>query len=95
MKFYEFYQNNSGGHYQKNMPHKIYIQAPNAEVANSLAEAEGAYFNGVSDGIDCDCCGDRWSKADEFYGVFEENQLPRNDKYVKIVYTTGIFKELM
>ena len=28
--------------------------------ANDIAQGNGIYFNGVADGIDCDCCGDRW-----------------------------------
>lgn len=63
LKWFTFNQNNSGGQFtedDKVAPYVI-IQAPDADTANQLAERIGIYFNGVFDGYDCDCCGDRWS----------------------------------
>ena len=53
-------QNNSGGFFEG--PTTITVIAETVEQANELAIAQGAYFNGVSKGLDCNCCGDRWSR---------------------------------
>lgn len=65
MKFYTYTQNNSGGKYDATMPQYLIVQAESAEDANRRAEDAGVYFDGVDAGADCDCCGDRWSRADE------------------------------
>jgi len=59
MKFFTYSQNNSGGFYSG--PYGVIVEAPNQDVANALAESvAGVYFNGVRNGRDCQCCGDRW-----------------------------------
>jgi hypothetical protein len=58
MSYFKFRQNNSFGHF--NGTPLVFIQANNAKAANAIAQDNGIYFNGVADGIDCDCCGDRW-----------------------------------
>ena len=58
MSYFKFRQNNSFGHFVGTP--LIFVQADNAADANSIAQDHGVYFNGVADGIDCDCCGDRW-----------------------------------
>lgn len=60
--FYAFCQNNSGGYFETsaNVAHTVYIEAENWEHANTRAEEIGIYFDGVSAGLDCRCCGDRW-----------------------------------
>lgn len=60
--WFEYRQNNSGGSFQIDNDVSIYvlIQAEDRVSANRKAEEVGIYFNGVSDGRDCDCCGDRW-----------------------------------
>lgn len=65
-EWYEFRQNNSGGsfHITENLSHFVLIQATNPRRANELAEDVGIYFDGCSSGKDCNCCGDRWCKAD-------------------------------
>lgn len=64
MKFYTFNQNNSGGSFdfdeEKGITHFVIIEAESADAANEIAESKGVYFNGCDDGLDCDCCGDRW-----------------------------------
>ncbi len=62
LKWFEFRQNNSGGSfvYNENVGREVYIQARTAGEANEIAESIGIYFDGVSDGYDCECCGDRW-----------------------------------
>lgn len=72
-KFFEFYQNNSGGSFEiddaAGIGTRVWVEAHNANQASRLAEAIGIYFNGCADDRDCGCCGDRWSEA---YGDGEE-----------------------
>jgi len=67
MKFYKFRQNNSGGSFYVNdeVTIEVFIEAENADMANTKAQTHGIYFNGCSTGSDCDCCGDRWYKVSE------------------------------
>ena len=62
--FYEFNQNNSGGHFVVNdkLCHRLFIEADNEYEAIDKAEELGCYWDGVSQGRDCSCCGDRWHK---------------------------------
>ncbi len=67
MLWFEFRQNNSGGAFVEDEdnglgPH-VWIEAHHADHANERAEKIGIYFDGVSEGVDCDCCGDRWSRT--------------------------------
>jgi hypothetical protein len=60
--FYTYRENNSGGEFYGPALYVI-IEADSPEEANERAVAEaGLYFNGVADGIDCPCCGDRWAE---------------------------------
>lgn len=61
MKWYHFSQNNSGGEFVG--PRHVFVQAPNASVANAMAQDHGVYFDGCETGLDCPCCGDRWNTA--------------------------------
>ncbi len=69
--FYTFHQNNSGGSFvhdnTRGIAHYVIIEASNDDEANARAEEIGLYFEGVEDGIDCECCGDRWNRANNFY----------------------------
>lgn len=71
--FYTFRQNNSGGSFVQNNKVGIYviIEADSNKQANNRAEEIGIYFNGCDDGIDCNCCGDRWSRQYEEKGDIE------------------------
>lgn len=62
--FYEFNQNNSGGSFvvTDTLCDTIIIEADNESEAVDKAEELGCYWDGVADGFDCPCCGDRWSK---------------------------------
>lgn len=42
------------------------IEADSEEEAVQRSEQIGLYFNGVEQGIDCDCCGDRWYKDPDY-----------------------------
>jgi calcineurin-like phosphoesterase len=67
-KFYTFAQNNSGGSFIINdkVAEYVIIEATNASHANQIAEDMGIYFNGCDNGIDCECCGDRWYATSEY-----------------------------
>ncbi len=63
-KWFYFYQNNSGGIFDHEPEHGIgcglFIEANDRDHAIARAEGIGLYFDGVAQGRDCDCCGDRW-----------------------------------
>ena len=65
--FYTYIQNNSGGSFKitKKIKHYVIIEADSAKEADEKAKSIGLYFDGVKNGRDCPCCGDRWSRADE------------------------------
>lgn len=68
--FYEFCQNNSGGYHDLDQSRGIgpivFIEANSYQEANDKAEEIGIYFNGCEEGLDCDCCGDRWYPKDSY-----------------------------
>ena len=70
LKWFTFHQNNSGGLFtiDDTVDVSVIIQANCADEANELAQRVGIYFDGVADGCDCECCGDRW------YKVFDDDQ---------------------
>jgi len=64
--FWHFSQNGNGVGLvfePMKLSHHVVIEADSAEAVNAKAIDLGLYFNGVDDGIDCSCCGDRWSSA--------------------------------
>jgi len=63
MQWFEFLQNNSYGVFKVDdkVCHDVFIEAKNYKKARKKALSLGVYFNGVREGIDCPCCGDRWS----------------------------------
>lgn len=72
-KFYTFRQNNSGGRWQtdpdKGVSVEVTIEADDHVRANIIARRYvGIYFDGCDDGIDCDCCGDRWYRVRDYDG---------------------------
>ena len=84
MKFFEFSQNNTGGSFDvdENVAHRVLIEADTADEAIEKAESLGMYWDGVENGMDCPCCGDRWYRpwsddGKEFpytYGSFEKKE---------------------
>jgi len=52
-------QNNSEGRFVG--PETVEVIADTPEQANELAIVQGVYFDGVDKGLDCECCGDRWT----------------------------------
>lgn len=67
MNWYLFEQNNSGGSFDvdKELCHRLFIQAETIKDAEQKAFGMGVYYDGCEDGRDCSCCGDRWSGGDE------------------------------
>lgn len=65
--FYTYAQNNSYGvfYVDDSVKNYVIIEANSAKEADEKAESIGLYFDGVKNGRDCPCCGDRWSKADD------------------------------
>lgn len=67
MPYFHFKQNNSGGGFDfdeaTGITHHVVIEASSADEADDRAESIGLYFDGVDSGRDCECCGDRWSRA--------------------------------
>ena len=100
MKWYQYTQNNSGGQMDVNerVSHYVLVQAPTASQADSIAEAiVGIYFNGVEDGMDCECCGDRWyPNSGNQYGdkvPLVYGKPPADERLVRI-YPFGSFKSV-
>lgn len=92
MKFYMFSQNNSGGSFiiNKDVAELVAIEAENAKEANKRAEEIGIYFDGVDEGSDCDCCGDRWSRAcDLEEGVDPFNYTSWSKKKIIVYHADG------
>ena len=71
-KVYSFHQNNSGGYYTLPAKNIIVKDARDSEHATEIAIAAGMYLNGVSLGMDCDCCGDRWYGMDYEFNTVDE-----------------------
>lgn len=70
MKWFYYRQNNSGGYWCG--PNHVVVQAVNAAMADATAmEFADVYFDGCSTGLDCSCCGDRWSRAWDGEGTDE------------------------
>lgn len=59
--FFTFHQNNAGGFFKGQR--YVIVEANSSKEANDIAQKSGGvYFDGVAKGIDCDCCGDRWTR---------------------------------
>ena len=94
LKWFLFQQNNSGGYFDvdNKVCHRVFIQATNASEAEDIAEGLGIYFNGVDNGNDCGCCGDRWSSADivelpvKYFGAIELTTVEEYAQYLADTY---------
>ena len=67
MPLYIWDQNNSGGSFivDDRLTHRLVIEADNYDEAEEKAFRFGVYYNGVDEGRDCSCCGDRWYEGHE------------------------------
>jgi len=91
LKWYNFRQNNSGGSFtiMNKVDVNVIVQAHSAHEANILAEEIGIYFDGCLDGLDCGCCGDRWSTTYESGGTDKPSIYGKSvGKYSKTEVTT-------
>ena len=63
--FFTYSQNNSGGSFvhdeDAGIANYVIIEASAFDEANAKASEIGLYFDGCQTGMDCSCCGDRWS----------------------------------
>ena len=77
--FYKLHQNNSGGNHDvtDTLCANLIIEANSEEVALAKAEELGCYWDGVSKGIDCECCGDRWSRYTDGINLSDLNRSAR------------------
>ena len=65
LKLFVVRQNNSGGSFCVNDSNgtgeRVFVLAKNENSVLDLLEIKSVvYFDGVSQGLDCECCGDRW-----------------------------------
>lgn len=109
--FYQFSQNNSGGRFKvdRNVAEYVIIEANGAQEANDRALEIGIYFDGVSEGRDCPCCGSRWSEASSYdgtetptvYGTPVESYkpnvkfTPRGEPLIHVYYLSGEKKTVL
>ena len=79
-KFYEFNQNNSGGHFDvdENVCHRVIIEAMDEKHAVALLEPMIENQSGS-----CSCCGDRWSTEYAYEINFDE--------YKEEGYSVGVY----
>jgi hypothetical protein len=77
MPFFQFDQNNSGGGFDidQNVAPIVVIEAADADDAQDKALVLGIYFDGVNEGRDCECCGDRWYSPEEGKETFDEEAI--------------------
>lgn len=94
-RYFEFRQNNSGGSFDINdaqgIGPRVWIEAVNLQNAILRAEGLGLYWDGVDKGMDCPCCGDRWSHPWDEEGVTEVKPDPEYDfNWHPVVYVHRI-----
>ncbi|HET8731806.1 MAG TPA: hypothetical protein VFM34_11950 [Moraxellaceae bacterium] len=81
--FFTYRQNNSGGSFnidsEAGISIFVVVEADSADDADRRAVDIGLYFDGCETGEDCECCGDRWSRAYEGYDVPSEYGKPIAD----------------
>lgn len=93
MKLYHYHQSNPGGSLDRSKPLELYIQAPTPKVADAIAETYGVYFDGIRNGLDCECCNDRWDRASNYDLVdIEDIDIQRTGTVVH--YVTELNKSL-
>ena len=77
MSLYQFNQNNSFGVFDVDdkLCHRLFIEANNEEEAVNKAVELGCYFDGVYNGLDCPCCGDRWHDNPQLMDLDDINEV--------------------
>lgn len=77
-RFWVYRQNNSGGSFDFHrgaISTYVIIEATSLYQANGIASGVGIYFDGCLKGLDCDCCGDRWSEPWEDAGLSRDEMV--------------------
>lgn len=87
--FYCYGQNNSGGVFEitNDVTLNVVIEADSPDQADAKAEEIGIYFDGCELGIDCPCCGDRWSPMYDNGEETHEAFLPAEDSADCLAWT--------
>ena len=82
-KFYEFSQNNSGGHFDvdENVCHRVIIEAMDEKHAVALFEPMIENQSGS-----CPCCGDRWSP--EYANAINLDEYKKKDIRLAFIHIT-------
>lgn len=99
MKLYHFRQNNSGGSFDCDLIlcQSVIIEAESAEEANAKAIQLGIYFDGVDEGGDCECCGDRWYRANDDDVITDPNavrSIAWTSPVARVFYADGRVEEI-
>ena len=81
---FSFRQNNSGGYYTEPAKSIIVKDASDEKSAIEIALKAGMYFNGIADGKDCSCCGDRW-----YCMPFDHDTIDEAIEFVSNTYDDG------
>lgn len=76
MSYFIYRQNNSGGYFTGPSIYFV-VTADDADTANSIAVANGLYFDGNGD---CECCGNRWDRATPADATNELPSISEHDK---------------
>ncbi len=100
--FFDFRQNPESGTivHDDSVRHLVIIEAHSAAHANKRGLELGMYFDGLERGLDCECCGDRWYRAQARSGYetdpTELHPFPEATKQANIIvhYLDGRIAEL-
>ena len=88
---YGFRQNNSGGYFTSPAEMIIVVAAKNENHALETAGKAGLYLHGVQLGLDCECCGDRWSNyASEFENAADAKAYAESVSGLKTQYSGDV-----
>ena len=100
-RFYEFAQNNTYGRFvvddATGVGHRVIIEATSQADAMARAEKIGLYFDGIVNGNDCPCCGDRWYKPDvhdELDNEYVESNWLHHNDIVFLHHYDGTFEQI-
>ena len=101
--FYKYSQNNSGGSFDidDTLTIVMIFEADSSSEADNLAIEKGIYFNGCEEGLDCDCCGDRWYDANyceelsenDIEGTYSKRWVEKGQAYCRVFMKDGTVKE--
>lgn len=95
--FYTYHQNNSGGSFaydeSRGIANYVIVEAANSDEADARALNVGLYFDGCDQGLDCDCCGDRWYSAygdGSFFPEVYDRNATLEENYSDVFFGDGI-----